>query len=81
LGEETIPAEAIKDSSFILRGKNLSKCLFCNDIQNKELLFFNKPISLQRYEELLLKISELKQDWKPKLIGTWDEEKKPLLPP
>lgn len=81
LGEETALAETIKDSSFILRGKNLSKCLFCSDIQNKELLFFNKPISLQRYKELLLKINELKQDWTPNLIGAWCEEKMPLLPP
>lgn len=81
LGQKDEQTELIKNSLFIFNSKNLNKCLFCCDLEDKELMLFNKPISEQQYKNYMQKIMELKQNWSPSLIGAWCEEKMPLLPP
>jgi hypothetical protein len=71
----------IDDCWFIKKGTNLSHCLFCCNLSDKEYHIFNKPVDKKHYDVIIRQLSSLVKDYKLWLTRDWKVEEIPLSKP
>lgn len=63
----------INDSYFIFDCENVSNCLFCSGIKDKEFYLFNKPINQKYYENIAKQAQEFAKE-ESLLLAHWKTE-------
>jgi hypothetical protein len=69
----------IKNSAFIQHCSNLDHCLFCHNINDGEYLLFNKKISPEEYDMIMLQLNSILLNTELKFTRDgWPQEQIPL---
>ena len=66
---------------FTFNCNNISQCLFCTDINDKELLLFNTPISKKEFEKYKQELQQILKDITFEFVENWGTEQLPLQCP
>ena len=72
----------IKNSAFIQHCSNLDHCLFCHNISNGEYLLFNKEVSPEEYDMIMLQLNSILLNIELEFTNnSWPREQIPLDTP